>query len=158
MRLRQKIQTVPRAPVLSHAPDGIVLRVSAGILLDAELRILIAERKGDRAFVNQWEFPGGKIAAGENAQDALHRELAEELGIGVVRANHFCHVEHEYPDRKVSIDFYLVDSWTGEPTGLLGQALEWCQPAELDESRLLPADAPVLRALREHVSGRAAAL
>lgn len=148
---------MPRAPVLSDAPEGKVLRVSAGILLDAESRILIAERKGDSAFVGQWEFPGGKIAGGESAQDALHRELVEELGICVVSASHFQHVEHRYPDRVVSIDFYLVDGWTGEPVGLLGQALEWCRPAELEETRLLPADAPVLRALRDHVSrGRTA--
>lgn len=148
MRFRQEIQAVSRQVVLTRKSPPEVLRVAAGILRDEQAQILIAERKGDAAFVGQWEFPGGKIAAGESPTDALRRELAEELGIRVLSETHFQCVDHVYPDRVVSIQFYLVDAWDGVPEGLLGQRLLWRRPADIDSNSLLPADAPVLEALK----------
>lgn len=121
--------------------------VAAGILRNADGRVLIAERLGGGPFHGMWEFPGGKIASNESAEQALARELTEELGIGLRDASHFMHLEHEYPDRSVSIDFFLVDAWDNEPEGLEGQKIRWVETAALADQNLLPADVPVIEAL-----------
>ena len=124
------------------------MKVAAGILVDDAGLTLVAERLGGGPFHGMWEFPGGKIGAGESSADALHRELREELGIRVTQCAHFMDLYHEYPDRRVTIDFYLVRSWRGEPAGLEGQRLEWLDQTRLESANLLPADAPVIEALR----------
>ena len=122
--------------------------VAAGILRDAEGRVLITERVGGGPFHGMWEFPGGKIASDESPEQALARELAEELGIEPRDATHFMHLDHDYPDRSVSIDFFLVSSWVNVPRGLEGQQLRWVPAHSLGEHNLLPADVPVIEALR----------
>lgn len=122
--------------------------VAAGILCDSEGRILIAERLGDGPFHGMWEFPGGKIAAGESSQCALSRELAEELGIEVTACSSFMNLRHEYDDRVVTIEFFIVTDWNSDPIGREGQALRWVPPETLDADELLPADMPVVEALR----------
>ena len=123
--------------------------VAAGILLDSAGRVLVTERTGDHSFAGLWEFPGGKIEDGEESVSALSRELGEELGIEIVDQSLFMQIEHEYPDRSVSIDFYLIRHWRNTPEGRDGQALMWILPEELAEDLLLPADAPVIKALRQ---------
>ena len=128
------------------------LRVAAGILRDDNGRVLITERVGGGPFQGMWEFPGGKIGAGESAAQALARELAEELGIEIAATEHFMHIEHDYPDRSVSIDFFVVSEWKNEPAGLEGQALRWVPTASLADQNLLPADVPVIEALQQIAS------
>ena len=94
-----------------------------------------------------WEFPGGKVEGGESIAEALARELSEELGIEVLENAHFSTIEHDYPNMSVSIDFFLVSAWRGQPTGIEGQKLRWVNENELDASMLLPADAPIIAAL-----------
>ena len=122
--------------------------MAAGILCDSKGRILIAERLGDGPFHGLWEFPGGKIATGETAQQALSRELAEELGIEVTTYSSFMNLRHEYDDRIVTIEFFLVSDWNCEPVGREGQALRWVQAQSLDADEILPADVPVIAALK----------
>lgn len=129
------------------------LHVAAGILSDAFDRVLICERLGGGPFEGLWEFPGGKIARGESVGDALSRELAEELGISVVDFRPFMDLRHEYSDRVVDLEFFLVDAWRGEPVGLEGQRIRWVHASELDAGILLPADAPVVAALKGRSSG-----
>ncbi len=128
------------------------LRVAAGILRDASGRVLITERVGGGPFQGMWEFPGGKIGADESAAQALARELEEELGIEIAGTEHFMHLDHDYPDRSVSIDFFLVRAWKNEPAGLEGQALRWVEAASLADQNLLPADVPVIAALQQMAS------
>ena len=128
------------------------LRVAAGILFDGRGRVLIAERVGGGPFQGMWEFPGGKIGDGESPEQALARELAEELGIEMGAVEHFMHLEHDYPDRSVSIHFFLVSGWRNNPAGLEGQALRWVPPASLGDHQLLPADVPVIEALQQIAS------
>ena len=123
--------------------------VAAGILLDSAGRVLVTERIGDHSFAGRWEFPGGKIEDGEESVSALSRELGEELGIEIVDQSLFMSLDHEYADRSVSIDFYLIENWRNTPEGRDGQALLWILPEELAEDLLLPADAPVIEALRQ---------
>jgi 8-oxo-dGTP diphosphatase len=127
-------------------------RVAAGILRDPAGRILIAERVGGGPFQGMWEFPGGKITADESAADALERELEEELGIVLLETEHFMYLEHDYPDRSVFIDFFLVRGWENEPEGLEGQRLLWVQASALADHDLLPADVPVIEALQQIAS------
>lgn len=122
--------------------------VAAGILCDAKGRILIAERLGGGPFHGLWEFPGGKIDSGETAPQALSRELAEELGIEVTMYSSFMNLRHEYDDRVVSIEFFLVSDWNSEPVGREGQALRWVPTELLDAKELLPADVAVIEALQ----------
>lgn len=110
--------------------------------------MLITERTGDHSFAGLWEFPGGKLNQGEESLSALGRELREELGIEIVDQSLFIHVDHDYADRSVSIDFYLIERWLHKPEGRDGQELKWIKPNELTEDLLLPADAAVLEALR----------
>lgn len=124
------------------------LSVVAGILKNGNDEVLIAERLGDGPFHGMWEFPGGKIADTEHADDALTRELAEEIGITVLESRFFMRLEHDYPDRHVGIDFYFVDRWAEEPRGVEGQALRWVRIADLESANLLPADVPVIEALQ----------
>ena len=125
-----------------------VIRVAAGILRDGLGRVLISERTGDPAFSGLWEFPGGKIGDGEEPVAALGRELDEELGIEILEQSFFMRIDHDYPDRSVRIDFYLVGRWHNTPRGRDGQALKWIKPVELSEDLLLPADGPALAALQ----------
>lgn len=124
--------------------------VAAGILCDAEGRVLIAERLGGGPFQGMWEFPGGKIGAGESSVEALSRELAEELGIEITSCASFMNLRHEYDDRIVTIEFFIVSDWVSEPIGREGQALKWVPRERLDADELLPADVPVVKALRQH--------
>jgi 8-oxo-dGTP diphosphatase len=87
--------------------------VAAGILCDSDGRILIAERLGGGPFHGLWEFPGGKIGADESSVQALSRELAEELGIEITTCAPFMNLRHEYDDRIVTIEFFIVSDWTG---------------------------------------------
>jgi 8-oxo-dGTP diphosphatase len=123
------------------------LNVVAGILCNAAGHILITERLEPGPFFGMWEFPGGKIGKGERPDVALARELREEIGVLVLAASEFMHLEHRYPDRHVDIRFFLVDEWQHQPVGAEGQGLKWVAPGSLGIQNLLPADRPVIEAL-----------
>ena len=124
--------------------------VAAGILCDSVGRVLIAERLGGGPFNGLWEFPGGKIASGETSLQALSRELAEELGIEVTACASFMNLRHEYDDRTVTIEFFIVSEWNSDPVGREGQELRWVPRESLDADELLPADVPVVEALQQN--------
>lgn len=126
------------------------LRVAAGIVIDEQGRLLLTDRSGAASMREFWEFPGGKLRDGESAEQALQRELREELGIAITRCEPFHSLAHDYPDFRVEIDFFLVTAWTGEPRGVEGQALRWASPDDLSPDILLPADAPIVPLLKEH--------
>jgi len=139
---------VPRSAQLDDGTPSRV-RVVAGILQDVNGAVLIADRARCRSMTEYWEFPGGKVAAGESAEAALERELLEELGIGIGAVKHVHCIEHDYADLKVAIDFFLVAEWTGTPAGREGQQLRWVSRSALGRARLLPADAPIVELIRE---------
>ena len=124
------------------------LQVVAGILRDGDGRVLITERIEDGPFQGLWEFPGGKIGAGESLEEALGRELREEIGVQMLASNHLMSLRHEYPDRHVEIDFFLVTQWQNDARGLEGQGLKWVWVAELADVDLLPADLPLIEKLQ----------
>ena len=123
------------------------LRVVAAALFDAQGRVLIAERPAGKHMAGWWEFPGGKVAAGESDAQALVRELREELGVDAQPVLPIMTLTHEYPDRVVDLVLWRVSA-TGEPLGLDGQQLKWVACDSLESERLLPADRPFIEALQ----------
>jgi 8-oxo-dGTP diphosphatase len=123
------------------------VRVVAAVLRDAGGRVLIAQRPAGKHMAGYWEFPGGKIAPGESSAAALTRELAEELGVSLRRCHPLLQLRHDYADRVVELDVFVVDDYGGEPSGREAQALKWVAAAELTGQALLPADRPIIEAL-----------
>lgn len=128
--------------------SGSEIHVVAGAIADAEGRVLIAQRPRGRHMAGRWEFPGGKLGAGEDPYAGLQRELTEELGVTVREARPLIRLRHEYPDRRVLLDVWEVTSYDGEPQALDAQALAWARPDELPKHDLLEADRPIVTALR----------
>ncbi len=124
------------------------LRVVAAALFDSRHRVLIAERPAGKHMAGWWEFPGGKVGAGESDAAALARELHEELGIEVRVHDEVARLQHEYPDRIVDLVLCRASLVRGEPRGLDGQALKWVECRSLGSERLLPADEPFIEALQ----------
>jgi 8-oxo-dGTP diphosphatase len=123
------------------------IHVVAGVIRDPLGRILLARRTEGRDLAGLWEFPGGKVEPGESAEVALQRELHEELGIRAsIGANLIC-VPQQYPDKRLVLDVRHVQSCTGTPKGLDGQALAWVPPQLLASYLMPPADRPVVAAL-----------
>lgn len=125
-----------------------MIDVAVAVVQRADGRVLLAQRPHGKPWEGYWEFPGGKIEAGEDAAHALARELHEEVGIRVGRAFPWLTREHTYPDRRVRLHFFRVPSWHGEPLGREGQHLSWQDPQALTVAPLLPANDKVLDALR----------
>ena len=125
-----------------------VVHVVAGVVIDAVGRVLIAQRPAGKHLAGGWEFPGGKLEPGEERVAGLARELREELGITISTPRPLIRVRHAYPSRVVLLDIWVVKRYGGEPQGLDGQALRWCIQEELATVDLLPADKPIVAALR----------
>ncbi|HEY1726483.1 MAG TPA: 8-oxo-dGTP diphosphatase MutT [Steroidobacteraceae bacterium] len=126
---------------------SVAVRVVAAVLQDAAGRVLIAQRPAGKHMAGYWEFPGGKIGPGESSEQALQRELYEELGVRMRRCHQLLQLRHDYPDRKVELEVFVVDDYLGEPEGLEAQALQWVPVSALAEQSLLPADQPIIEAL-----------
>ena len=123
--------------------------VVAAAVIDLAGRVLIAQRPPGKHLAGGWEFPGGKLEPGEDRRAGLSRELREELGITLLAAlRPLIRVRHAYDFGEVLIDMWVVRQYSGEPRGLDGQALRWCSQDELESVQLLPADGPIVAALR----------
>jgi 8-oxo-dGTP diphosphatase len=123
------------------------LRVVAAALFDDEGRVLLAERPAGKHMAGWWEFPGGKVAAGESDTQALVRELREELGVDARPEAEIMTLTHDYPDRVVDLVLWRVTA-RGVPRGLDGQQLKWVDAGSLASERLLEADRPFIGALQ----------
>ena len=126
---------------------SLSINVAAGVLQDTRGQVLISQRLPGAHQAGAWEFPGGKIHAGETPLAALTRELAEELGIVIRTAAPLTRFQHDYADRTVVLDVWCVTEYDGMPQGLEGQPIRWAAPEELLEQGLLPADRPIVDAL-----------
>jgi 8-oxo-dGTP diphosphatase len=128
-----------------------VTEVAAGILLDSQQRFLMGQRPVGKAYAGYWEFPGGKVEAGETLFQALQRELQEELGITIHSSVDLMTIEHDYPHAYVRIHVSVIRDWTGEPTGCENQALSWqdLNRDQLSVDPLLPAALPMIQQLKQ---------
>lgn len=107
------------------------IHVVAAAIFDTHGQVLVARRPLHVHQGGLWEFPGGKLEAGETPSHALRRELLEELGIEVVRARPLIQIRHDYPDKSVLLDVWRVDEFSGHPHGREGQPVEWVAPDQL---------------------------
>ena len=119
----------------------------AAAITDARGRVLLARRTEGRDLAGLWEFPGGKREPGESPEQALVRELQEELGIEVEVGAPLIAVAQQYPHKRLRLDVRHVTRWRGIPRGHEGQALAWVPPAKLPGYAMPPADRPVVAAL-----------
>ena len=126
-----------------------VVEVAAAVLQDCNTgRFLLAQRPAGKVYAGYWEFPGGKIELGESPLHALRRELHEELGIELIEAYPWLTRVFTYPHATVRLSFFRVVRWQGEPHGRENQSLSWQTGPEPTVGPLLPANAPILRALQ----------
>lgn len=123
------------------------IHVMAAVITDARGRILLARRTEGRDLAGRWEFPGGKREPGESPEDALVRELREELGIEAQVGEHLISVPQQYPDKRLRLEVRHLTGWKGTPRGHEGQALAWVTPDKLMRYAMPPADRPVVAAL-----------
>jgi 8-oxo-dGTP diphosphatase len=144
---------MPRPPDLSEAgPEPETLDVIVGIVCDPAARILIGQRLAGKHMAGLWEFPGGKLEPGEPPLEGLKRELLEELGIVVATAEPFFEHTHRYPERTVRLDIWWILAYDGEVSPREGQRLRWVDSDELAAAPLLPADAPIVSAIRDRLA------
>ena len=125
-----------------------VVEVAAAVLQRADGSFLLAQRPEGKPYAGYWEFPGGKMEAGESPLYALRRELHEELGIEVGAAYPWLRRVFTYPHATVRLNFFRVTAWQGEPHGRENQRLSWQTVPDLTVGPLLPANTPILRALQ----------
>jgi 8-oxo-dGTP diphosphatase len=123
-----------------------IVLVAACALIDPDGRVLLAQRPEGKSMAGLWEFPGGKVEAGERPEDTLIRELHEELGI-VVREEclaPLAFASHSYPDFHLLMPLYVCRRWEGTVTAKEGQGLTWVRPNRLRDYKMPPADEPLV--------------
>jgi 8-oxo-dGTP diphosphatase len=128
-----------------------LLLVAAAALVDADGRVLICKRPAGKQLAGLWEFPGGKVEAGETPEACLIRELDEELGITVAHAclAPFVFASHAYDSFHLLMPLYLCRRWEGAPTAREHEAITWVRPSRMSDYPMPPADAPLVAWLRD---------
>lgn len=130
-----------------------VILVAAVGLVDADGRVLLAQRPPGKKMAGLWEFPGGKVEPGETPEAALIREMHEELGVDIKEAclAPFTFASHAYDDFHLLMPLYLCRRWQGTPTPREGQVLKWVRPKEMKDYPMPPADIPLVAMLRDYL-------
>jgi len=133
-------------------PDDLpIVLVAAVALFDADGRVLIAQRPEGKAMAGLWEFPGGKVDPGETPEQALIRELKEELDIDTVESclAPFTFASHRYDDFHLLMPLYVCRKWQGTLTPMEGQETKWVRPVRLGAYPMPPADKPLVAMIRD---------
>lgn len=138
---------------MSGKTDLPVVLVAAVALVDADGRVLLAQRPEGKAMAGLWEFPGGKVDPGETPEAALLREMEEELGIETEAKclAPFTFASHAYDDFHLLMPLYVCRVWDGIARGREGQALRWVRPRNMSDYPMPPADEPLVAMLRDYL-------
>jgi 8-oxo-dGTP diphosphatase len=123
------------------------VHVAVGVVINSKGRVLISKRHTDSHQGGLWEFPGGKVEAGESVFAALQRELLEELDIHIDEARALLQIKHDYSDKHVLLDVWQVSAFTGVARGREGQPLRWVTLGELPRYRFPAANGPIVAAI-----------
>lgn len=123
------------------------LTISVGIIRNLQNEIFITQRDTSSHMAGFWEFPGGKVEEGETPSKAVVRELQEETGIVAEQPVLIKSLEHTFPDRVITLHFYLIEKWQGEPYGKEGQPMRWIPQAQLQVEDFPPANESIVKAL-----------
>ena len=136
---------------LREDPPRKLVLVAACVLLKSDGSVLIAKRPEGRPLAGLWEFPGGKVDAGETPEAALIRELREELSIDVTTSclAPIAFASHAYDDFHLLMPLYACRVWRGDVMPTEGQAIKWVPPVRLGDYPMPPADAPLIATLRD---------
>jgi 8-oxo-dGTP diphosphatase len=142
-----KFNPCPAPPPMAGGP---LLWVAAVALIDADGRVLLAQRPPGKSMAGLWEFPGGKLEAGESAESALVRELAEELSIETIDSclAPLTFASHAYENFHLMMLVYACRSWRGQVAAREGQQLAWVRPVEMYQYPMPPADVPLIGMLQ----------
>ena len=124
-----------------------VVHVAVGVIFNDARDILISQRSTDSHQGGLWEFPGGKIEEGETLEQALGRELKEELGIAIRKNAPLLQVRHDYSDKAVLLDVCVVWEFEGEARGMEGQAVQWVEVQDLGNYAFPAANEPIIEAV-----------
>jgi len=150
----------PAAPLVAPGAEGLPARepvhVAVGVLIERgadgrEGRFLLTSRPVGKVYAGYWEFPGGKLEAGESVEQALRRELHEEIGIDIGAVHAWREIEVDYPHARVRLHFCKVFDWTGEFQMREAQTMAW-QGLPVEVEPVLPGTIPVLQWLAEERS------
>ncbi len=131
-----------------------VVEVAVGVLINSTGALLLGQRPDGKPYAGYWEFPGGKIEAGETLFEALKRELLEEINVVIDDAQEIMVIEHDYPHAYVRLHICVVKSWQGQARGLENQSLAWLERDDIDRievtqfNPILPATVPILERLK----------
>jgi 8-oxo-dGTP diphosphatase len=128
--------------------QGNAVHVAVGVIM-RQGKVLLALRGNAQHQGGKWEFPGGKVERGESVQQALLRELQEELAIVVTQSTPLMTLEYSYPEKTVLLDIWRVSQFDGEPHGREGQPLRWASVAELSTIAFPDANQPIVKRLQQ---------
>jgi 8-oxo-dGTP diphosphatase len=134
-------------PQLEPLVPASAVHVAVAVVRDGQGRVLIARRPGHVHQGGLWEFPGGKVEAAETVLEALRRELLEELGITVIVARPLICIAHAYADKRVFLDVWAVQSWSGDVAGREGQPIRWVDAGKLRHYPFPAANLPIIQAV-----------
>tara|TARA_R110000868_G_scaffold144960_5_gene364592 strand:- start:27156 stop:27602 length:447 start_codon:yes stop_codon:yes gene_type:complete len=142
-----KLSRVDKNSRVSADISTSAVHVAVGVIINANNQILVAQRHAHQHQGGKWEFPGGKVEIGETVEQALSRELKEEVGIEVTQSESLTQIQHDYPDKSVLLDVQKVTGFIGNACGKEQQAIQWVSLDELTQFDMPEANHTILRCL-----------
>lgn len=136
---------------MPNTEPKVSLKVAVGVVVRGT-QVCLSRRRAEQHLAGLWEFPGGKLESGETSQDALRRELSEELGIVVNVSEPLQTVGHDYASRRVELQCWLVTDFSGEPAGKEGQEVAWVDIDDCGKYPMPPPNQAILDSLRRRLA------